>query len=754
MRLPKRWTLLRYHPEQRRLWNSLSRFRVVPAGRRSGKTELAKRKLVKSALLAQDDSPAFFAAAPTRDQAKHIFWADLKALSPKTFLATQPKETDLEIEYINGAIIRVVGMDKPERIEGTPWDGGVLDEYGNMKKKAWGESVRPALADRQGWCWLIGVPEGRNHYYDIYKKAQADDTGEWDVFWWKSADILPASEIEAAKRDLDELTFLQEFEGSFVNFQGQAYYPFNEKEHCGKLKYDNMQPLIFCFDFNVAPGTAAVCQEQLLPNGLLGTGVIGEVWIPQNSNTPAVCRKLVKDWGSHKGKILCYGDATGGSKGSAKVAGSDWDLIREEMRSAFGDRVEYRVKNANPRERARVNAVNSRLKSQSGEIKLMVDVRRALHVVKDFEGVRTLEGGSGEIDKKATPELTHLCFAAGTMVDTDKGCIAIENLPKTGKIRTWDNSFVDYNNPGCRGVKDVVEVELSNGEKIICTPDHSFLTEKGWVKAIDSLGLLCYNRLLYNKGANTWKTNLNFLGRVTGGMEDILSGAKNACIGLYGNIIKARYLKVGVSTILTETNGIMTYQTSRSCLYPNICLCIWKIQEEKQKQQKLLSVSMLIKQRDNGTGVQRAESGIQSMAKKFMRTFWKNRIFASNAKKNIKPNVKREHSFFVQKHVRQRIAEKAVLIIKSYVAKCAAKSLAQANILKSSSAQEPAILHIAGVHPVRERIQVYCPIVKKTGCFVLANGLVVSNSDGIGYYIDREFPIKKAQTTVEQVSIY
>ena len=65
----------------------------------------------------------------------------------------------------------MVGLDKPERIEGQPWDGGVLDEYANMKAHAWGANVRPALSDRLGWCDLIGVPEGRNHYYDLHVSA-------------------------------------------------------------------------------------------------------------------------------------------------------------------------------------------------------------------------------------------------------------------------------------------------------------------------------------------------------------------------------------------------------------------------------------------------------------------------------------------------------------------------------------------------------------------------------------------------------
>ena len=34
-------------------------------------------------------------------------------------------------------------------------------------------------------------------------------------------------------------------------------------------------------------------------------------------------------------------------------------------------------------------------------------------MVKDFEGVKLLEGGSGEIDKKADPMLTHLTDGIG-----------------------------------------------------------------------------------------------------------------------------------------------------------------------------------------------------------------------------------------------------------------------------------------------------------------------------------------------------
>lgn len=434
---PQRLYPLRFHPVQARLREEDFRFKVIPAGRRSGKTELFKRKLITSALSAYTpwSDPRYFAGAPTRDQAKRIYWTDLKAMMPPTMLRGTPRETDLVINLINGAELCVVGMDKPERIEGSPWDGGGLDEYANMKEKAFPENVRPALSDRNGWCWLLGVPEGRNHYYKLYRYALSGTDPEWMGYTWKSADILPSAEVESARRSLDPLTFQQEYEASFVNFEGRAYYPFLEETHCVRLKhlYNDAAALCFAFDFNVEPGVAAVLQELPLPGQfrrdksgaalldqpIVGTAVIGEVHIPRNSNTPAVCARLVKDWGAHKGIVKLYGDATGGARGTAKVEGSDWDLIKRAMREAFGDRVYPMVRRANPKERVRINALNTRLRNGAEEQWLMVDAAAAPHVVEDLEGVTLLEGGSGEIDKKADPALTHISDALGYYVERE-----------------------------------------------------------------------------------------------------------------------------------------------------------------------------------------------------------------------------------------------------------------------------------------------------------------------------------------------
>lgn len=425
------------HEEQARLLASKARFRVVPAGRRSGKTELVgKRQMVLRCLQCHDakspyyrpyQDPKFFVSAPTRDQAKRIYWNDLKALTPRKYLRCAPNESQLILSFITGAELMVLGMDRPERVEGTPWDWGLLDEYGNMKKDTWPAHVRPSLSDRKGGCDFIGVPEGRNHYYDLYRKAQkrkAEALAKgleptWDTFWWPSRDILPPEEIREAQQDLDEITFDQEYNASFVNYSGRAYYAFREDIHCAKLEYDRYSDLIFALDFNVAPGVAVVAQEQVLPTSraaMSGTGIIGEVYIARNSNTEIVTNKLVNDWGRHKGRIFLYGDYTGGTSKSSSLMGSDWEIVKRILRAHFGaDRLFFRVK-PNPKERDRVNSVNSRLLALDGKVRLMVDPAKAPMVVKDFEGVSLIEGGSGELDKRSNPDLTHLTDAIGYYV--------------------------------------------------------------------------------------------------------------------------------------------------------------------------------------------------------------------------------------------------------------------------------------------------------------------------------------------------
>lgn len=361
----------------------------------------------------EEEPNRFIFAAPTHDQAKQIYWHDIKMLIPRNLIISI-SETVRTITLFNGCQIQVLGMDKPERVEGSPVAMIAMDEYGNMKEETWSQHVRPALADSGGSAVFLGVPEGRNHYFELKESAlkRRREGKSWDVFHWPSWDILPEDEIEAAKSELDDLTFRQEFGGEFISFEGRIYYGFSRAGNANKvLKYYRNLDLVLCFDFNVSPGTASIVQE------VKGqTHVIDEVWIARNSNTLKICDEIVERYGGHPGTVYLEGDATGGAKGTAKVAGSDWDLVKAKLKGVFGERLWSRVPSSNPSERSRVNAVNSRLCSADGVRKLHVCPKNCPKMIQDFEGVRAVKGGSGEIDKKTDPKLTHLTDGLGYYV--------------------------------------------------------------------------------------------------------------------------------------------------------------------------------------------------------------------------------------------------------------------------------------------------------------------------------------------------
>lgn len=425
--LTPRWFPLAHHPTQQAFLHSRKRFIIVVKGRRAGGTEIGKRKLLLRALLGSKyHDPRFFCGAPTHQQATRIFWKDLKAMVPRKWIR-HISESEKSITLVTGAEIWVTGLDKPERIEGTSWDGCIVTEVANVRREGWEENIRPALMDRSGWAILESAPEGRNHFYELNRSAEQEmreygNQSAWEAFHWRSESVLPlygqAQEVIEARRHMDPLTYEQELGAAFINFQGRAYYAFQQNLHCASLTYDPNKPLIFGFDFNVEPGVAVVMQEQRLPPpaGQMGTAVIGEVYIKRNSNTELVCDKLYEKYRDHQGTIICDGDATGGARHTSQTTGTDWDLIRKKLLDYFGNRVSIRVPSTNPPVRDRVNAVNSRLMSVDGGIQMMVNPDMAPHVVLDLEGVT--RDASGDIDKSKHKDdgLTHISDAIGYYV--------------------------------------------------------------------------------------------------------------------------------------------------------------------------------------------------------------------------------------------------------------------------------------------------------------------------------------------------
>jgi hypothetical protein len=129
--------------------------------------------------------PQFAYIAPFRSQAKSVAWDYLKHFSAPAAASTN--ESELTVDMINGSKVRLFGADNADAMRGLGFDGLFMDEYGDFKPSVFGNVLRPALADKTGWCVFAGTPKGRNQFYDIYQTAQRIPD-EWFVL------RLPASD--------------------------------------------------------------------------------------------------------------------------------------------------------------------------------------------------------------------------------------------------------------------------------------------------------------------------------------------------------------------------------------------------------------------------------------------------------------------------------------------------------------------------------------------------------------------------------
>jgi len=200
-------------PWQQEVYSDPTRFKVVAAGRRTGKSRLACWLLIINAL--QADKGQVFYVAPTQGQARDIMWQTLLELGHPVI--TGSHINNLQIKLINGATISLKGADRPETMRGVSLKFLVMDEYADMKPDVWEQILRPALADQKGHALFIGTPMGRNHFYELYKYAELgeDETYRGWHFTSYNNPILDSSEIDMAKKSMSSYAFRQEFMASF-----------------------------------------------------------------------------------------------------------------------------------------------------------------------------------------------------------------------------------------------------------------------------------------------------------------------------------------------------------------------------------------------------------------------------------------------------------------------------------------------------------------------------------------------------------
>ena len=218
------------HPAQQEIFKSPKRFKVVGAGRRFGKSYLARVKLIVEALKAKNEygydltDKACYYIAPTFNQAKDIMWQSLKQMAAP--ITKKIRENECILTLSNDRQIHLKGSDRPESLRGVGLSYVVMDEYAFMKEEVWTAIIRPTLADVRGGALFIGTPNGKNHFYDLFLSAEStEDEGDWDAWTFKSLDnpFLDPKEVVLATKDMPLEFVKQEFEANFSSFGGTVF---------------------------------------------------------------------------------------------------------------------------------------------------------------------------------------------------------------------------------------------------------------------------------------------------------------------------------------------------------------------------------------------------------------------------------------------------------------------------------------------------------------------------------------------------
>jgi hypothetical protein len=371
------------------------RFRSVCAGRRFGKSYLAAAELLRAAISGKNKN--CFYCCPTYGMAKEIQWDMLIQMIPDEYLV-KTNETALTIRLINGSTISLKGAEKPNNLRGRALDFVVLDEFADMRPEAWYEVLRPSLSDREGSALFIGTPKGRNHFYDLWAKG-IDSSDGWESFQYttvQGGNVSP-SEIEQAKADLDERTFNQEYCAQFVTYAGIIYYNFERASSVVKYQ-DDGGVLHIGMDFNTNPMSAVIALRK--GNNLI---CIDEIII-YGSNTDEMAKEIHQRYPNRQ--IIIYPDPAARQRKTSSAGRTDLSILNN---SGFMTK----ARSAHPAVRDRINAVNSRLKSGSGERHLFF-TDKCKQAIKSLER-QTYKEGTSQPNKDDGYD--HMNDALGYMVE-------------------------------------------------------------------------------------------------------------------------------------------------------------------------------------------------------------------------------------------------------------------------------------------------------------------------------------------------
>ena len=259
------------HTVQEAYHASQARFKVVNAGRRTGKSQMGGHELTLEAVRAKfrrglephGRRAEFWIVGPEYSDAEkefRVLYNDLTKLGipmdkPGTYYNAEAGQMDLSL-WGGKFLVHAKSAKYPNSLVGEALEGVILAEAAKLKPVIWTKYVRPMLADYQGWARFTSTPEGKNWFYNSWQRGQDPN----DPLWWSirapswSNNILfplgkSDPEILDMRKDMAEEKFKQEIGAEFTEFVGRVYKDFDEEVNVGDYLYDPRKPLYICADY-------------------------------------------------------------------------------------------------------------------------------------------------------------------------------------------------------------------------------------------------------------------------------------------------------------------------------------------------------------------------------------------------------------------------------------------------------------------------------------------------------------------------
>lgn len=207
------------HPAQLLVYTDTTRFQIMIAGRRLGKTLLGVIISYKE-LIQKGGRVAWF--SPTHKMYNHVFRRMYEELAPFTVYSNIQ---DKIIFLKNGGSIQFWSAENFDSIRGQSYDIAILDEAAYYRSgEIWQAAIRPTLADRKGRAYFFTTPNGRNWVYELFLEGNKKNSEfkSWNFPSYVSP-YFDISEYEAARASMPERIFRQEYDAEFLINTGEVF---------------------------------------------------------------------------------------------------------------------------------------------------------------------------------------------------------------------------------------------------------------------------------------------------------------------------------------------------------------------------------------------------------------------------------------------------------------------------------------------------------------------------------------------------